>query len=88
MKGVKGMKAILIKILPATNTLGVRLKATTHAGSIIVPREYALNVDDQAKILAKTYVHKYGWPKVVGFGTLPNGDYVATLQGIEEWRTR
>jgi len=73
------MKAIQIKYLGATNTKGVRLKAFTEAGSITESREYGNEPSDQARALADRYCAKYDWGKVSGFGSLPNGDYVATL---------
>lgn len=79
------MKAIQIKYLPPTNTKGARLKAFTEGGMFaIVPRDYALNAEDQAKKLVKTFINsRDNWDhvKVSGFGTLPNGDYVATIKG-------
>lgn len=74
------MKAIQIKYLPATNTLGARLKAFTHAGAITVGRDYEFDDRTQAIRLGLHYCHKYRWPAgQVGFATLPNGDYVMTL---------
>jgi len=73
------MKAIVIKYLPETNTKCVRLKATTEAGSITESRDYALDADVQARNLAQKYCDKFNWGITYGFGTLPNGDYVATL---------
>lgn len=74
------MKAIQIKYLAATNTLGVRLKATTDAGSIIEGRDYALTAEQQAFTLAERYIKEKGWNNITaGFGTLPNGDYVYTM---------
>jgi len=74
------MKAIQIKYLGATNTKGVRLKAWTEAGTLTVPRDYGLNTDEQALQLAEQYIKERDWRSIVsGFGTLPNGDYVATL---------
>lgn len=73
------MKAIQIRYLGATNTRGARLKAWTEAGSLTVARDYALDSYKQARELAKQYVTERGWGDVSGFGTLPNGDYVATL---------
>ena len=73
------MKAIQIKYLSATNTKGARLKAFTEAGAIIEARDYSLNSDQQARAMAFAYCQEYGWPMPSGFGTLPNGDHVATL---------
>lgn len=75
------MKAIQIKYLGPTNTLGSRLKAFTEAGSITEPRDYALGPSEQARKLADKYIQKMGWEsKVTGFGSLPNQDYVATIR--------
>ena len=78
------MKAIQIKVLPATNTKGTRLKAWTEAGSVVKSRNYAYNLDDQAHLLAKAYLVDKNWHGLVvrGFGQLPNGDYVATIGAV------
>ena len=75
------MKAIQIKYLPPTDHKGGRLKAFTEAGSLTKPRNPALNLDKQAMALAEAYIFKKGWnARLSGFGVLPNGDYVATLE--------
>ena len=75
------MKAILIKHLSATNKLGSRLKAETEAMTLIEARNH-LNPEDQSLLLAEKYIKKANWDncKISGFGTLPNGDYVVTLE--------
>jgi len=73
------MKAILIKYLAPTDTKGARLKATTDAGAITESRDYSLDASEQARALASKYASEKGWGKIQGFGTLPNGDDVATL---------
>ncbi len=76
------MKAIQIKYLPATNSTGVRLKVFAEGCKpLIVGRNYELEVNDQARLLAIGYIDKTfnGNCKLYGFGCLPNGDYVATL---------
>ena len=75
------MKAIQIKYMSATTTKGVRLKAFTGAGTIIESRDYSIDVDVQARRLADTYNRDIFWSttEITGFGTLPNGDYVATI---------
>jgi hypothetical protein len=76
------MQAILIKYLPATNTQGVRLKASARVGKLIEGRKYELECDQQARELAIRFAREMymdgGFP-ITGFGMLPNGDYVATL---------
>jgi len=76
------MKAIQIRYLPATNTLGARYKAFTDAGSLTIGRNYGVDGETQAKQLAYAYCRKHNWHgplNNVGFGTLPNGDYVFTI---------
>lgn len=75
------MQAIIIKYLPATNTMGVRLKAIAEAGSLTESRKYELDVHDQARALAEKFIAQIfqGNCKLYGFGCLPSGDYVATL---------
>lgn len=74
------MKAIQIKILPATNTKPTRLKAFTEAGSIIEPFDYE-DVNKQTAALAKRYCEQF-WPgaSLSGPNCLPNGDWIFTLQ--------
>jgi|TARA_R100000084_G_scaffold90225_1_gene44231 hypothetical protein len=76
------MKAIQIRYLPPTNTLGSRYKAFTKAGSLTIGYDYGVDDETQAKRLAYAYCSKYDWRMPldnVGFGTLPNGDYVFTI---------
>lgn len=74
------MKAIQIKYLSKTDHKDARLKAWTDAGTLTVPRDYGLDTDEQALQLAEQYIKDRDWGSSVGgFGTLPNGDYVATL---------
>jgi len=75
------MKAIQIKYLSPTNTRGSRFKAFTDAGSMIEPMDYRLNPSQQARLRADKSIEKMGWPSTVsGFGSLPNDDYVATIE--------
>jgi hypothetical protein len=75
------MKAIEIKVLPATDTKPTRLKAWTEAGAIIESRNSSddVEIDMQAKMLAQRYCDKYQWGVIYGFGTLPSGHWCATL---------
>tara|TARA_R110000822_G_scaffold305513_2_gene431296 strand:- start:4725 stop:4961 length:237 start_codon:yes stop_codon:yes gene_type:complete len=74
------MKAILIKYLPATNARDARIKATTESGSITESRDYNIEPLDQAQAIAEQYCQST-WDdmEVTGFGTLPNGDWCATV---------
>jgi len=75
------MKAIQIKYMSETATKGVRLKAFTSAATITEERDYSIDADVQAKRLADKYNRDIFWStsEITGFGTLPNGDYVATI---------
>lgn len=74
------MKAIQITYIPATNKRDTWLKAWTEAGHISEPISYDIDADKQAKRLARRYARELGWEvRISGFGTLPNGDWVATL---------
>lgn len=75
------MKAIQIKYLPPTNTRGTRLKVWAEGMKPeIYNRDYELEPCDQARILGAAWAHKH-WQQTsdLGFGSLPNGDYVMTI---------
>jgi hypothetical protein len=76
------MQAILVKYYGPTNTRGTRLTARAEAGSVTLPREYGLNVDDDARRVAAALCEKFGWnaDNLVG-GGLPNGDRVFVFAG-------
>jgi hypothetical protein len=76
------MQAIQIKYLAPTDTLGVRLKASARSGVLIEGRNYELECDQQARLLAERFAKEMyidGGFKLTGFGMLANGDYVATI---------
>lgn len=74
------MKAMQIKYLPVTDTKPSRLKIwAKNCIALTEPLDYGMNIDEQARLLADTYRKRMGWNKVSGFGTLPNGDFVAIL---------
>lgn len=78
------MQAILIKFLPATDTLGVRLVASARVGKLIEGRKYELEYEEQARLLAERFAREMyaeGGFGLSGFGCLASGDYVATLGG-------
>jgi len=82
------MKAILIKYLSATDTKSVRLKACAEGvKAITVPRaNYDLSLESDALLLADMAAQKWFGDLIVvdGFGTLPDGNFVATLMKIPE----
>lgn len=80
------MKAIQIRYLPATNFKGTRLKVWAEGvKAMIFSRDYSYEHETQARLAAQEFIDKMGWNKgwnttgIMGFGCLPNGDYVATL---------
>lgn len=78
------MKAIQVKYLPCTNTKPSRLKAWTEGGQLIESYNHAGGIEAHARDIADKYIKHMGWEGVgiVGFGSLPNGDWVATLGGV------
>ncbi len=76
------MKAIQIRYYSATNHRPTRLKVWAEGvDGIIEPLNYSKNPADQAKELAQKFSDAMKWGKISGFGTLENGDHVATLEG-------
>tara|TARA_R110000744_G_scaffold38704_1_gene88497 strand:- start:348 stop:590 length:243 start_codon:yes stop_codon:yes gene_type:complete len=74
------MKAIQIKYLGPTNTLGTRIKAFTTHQSYTMAYNYDTDVEGNAYEAAQRLVDKMGWSSTIeGYGTLPNGDRVITL---------
>ena len=73
------MQAIEIKYLGATNTQGVRLKASCAAGTITVPRDYAVNVDQQIPVVVGELLAKLEWDNTFVVGQLKSGNYAAVL---------
>ena len=54
-------QAIETKYLGPTNNRGARVKAMAQAGSVIVPWDHSLNVEDNHTVAAYTLAKKYGW---------------------------
>lgn len=54
------MHAIITKYLPATNTLGSRIKATAYAGSVTIAYDYS--GDACHRRAAQALCEKMGWP--------------------------
>ena len=80
------MKAIQIKYLPPTNTLGSRWKVWADGvGSITEPYDYLafmqtpFSPEVQVEALASDFAETKWGVGILGIGTLPNGNYVALL---------
>ncbi len=70
------MKAIIVKYLGPTNSLGSRLKASDMDGnSVVVPRDHSLGHDELRIDAAKKLCKKMGWKGTLAHGFLKN-DYV------------
>lgn len=54
-------QSITVKILGPTDTKGQRLKAIAYAGSIVEPRNWDLEIDDQAEVIALKLMEKLEW---------------------------
>jgi hypothetical protein len=79
------MKAIQIKYLGPTDTMGSRWKAwVEYFGGHTVPYDHALNFEANARLAAQGLIdkHELNW-RIARIDTLPNGDYVASLGGEE-----
>lgn len=55
------MQAIQTKYFGPTNARGSRIKATAPAGSMTVPYDHALNIDQNHKAAATALANKFGW---------------------------
>lgn len=74
------MQAIETKYLGPTNTRGGRIKATSDAGSMTVPWDYSLGVQDNHRAAAAALVAKLGWQDYGEWVTGTIGDrYVHVL---------
>jgi len=77
------MKAIEIKILPATDHLPTRVKAWAADNKpLVLPRNYDLQPSEDAEMVALAYTSRLGWlngkNKLV-LGMLPSGNYCAVI---------
>ena len=54
------MHAIVTKFIPATNTRGARIKATSQAGSVMIAYDYS--GDASHRRAAQALCEKMGWP--------------------------
>jgi len=75
------MKAIQVRYICSTKTLGSRWKAWVHGGAnVTLPYDHALNAEDNARCAAHALAAKLAWRfPITGSGALPNGDYVFTI---------
>jgi len=69
-----GRQAITTKYIGPTNSRGSRVKAKAAAGSIIIPWDDGLDVNDNHKRAAMALANKFGWTGKLAEGGLPSGD--------------
>ena len=67
-------QAIETRYLGATNTKGGRIKATAWAGSVTVPYDHALDVQDNHRAAQLALRHKLGWQGKYAQGGNAKGD--------------
>lgn len=71
------MKAIVVKVLPATDTKPTRLKASAEGvPSIIRTANGDWGYEKASAIVARELCDKYGWDSPIASGQLPSGDHV------------
>lgn len=74
------MQAIVTKYHGPTNARGSRIKATAAAGSVIIPVENELSLQQNHKRAAAALADKFAWNKphygTLVMGGLPDGSYV------------
>lgn len=73
------MQAIQTKYRGPTNVRGARIKATAQAGSITVPYDYALGIDENHAAAARALAETLGWwdttVRCLYSGALPDNSY-------------
>jgi hypothetical protein len=76
-------QAIETKYLGATNTKGGRIKATAWAGSITLPYDHALDVQENHKKAAIMLRRKLNWQGTFAQGGNAKGDgyYFVNVEG-------
>lgn len=79
---MKANKVIIVRFREATGSLPARLKAMGEGwGSYSDQYDETRDLEAHARIVAEQFIEEVKWPvTVVGFGSLSNGDFVATLE--------
>ena len=75
------MQTINVKYLPATNTKGVRIKATCEGGSITTSRDYGLNTEQNYMEAAKQLKSKLFWTGTMVGGHTKDGFVFVFVNG-------
>lgn len=77
-------QAIVTKYFGPTNTRGSRIKATAQAGSVVVPWDHSLGIDENHDRAANALLKKLGWHETIRTaslcgGQLPDGTYAFVI---------
>lgn len=67
------MLAIQTKTLPASHSLGHRVKAISEAGNITLPWDHKLHSEENHRRAAEALLLKLGWSGEFVTGMLPDG---------------
>jgi len=77
------MKAIEIKLLPATDCLPTRVKVWAADNKpLVLPRNHNLQSSEDAEVVAIVYACRLGWlngKNKLALGMLPSGNYCAVI---------
>lgn len=77
------MKALQIKYFGPTNARGARLKLSVeNYPAVYEIRDYALDVEQQARQLAERFIAKHNFPAISGIGAFGEAYYV-TICGVK-----
>ena len=77
-------QAIETKYLRATDTKGLRIKASAFGGSITIGYDYALDTQDVHRAAADALIAKMGWSGTFAQGGNAKGDggyYFVNIEG-------
>ena len=77
-------QAIETKFIRATNTKGLRIKASAWGGNITVGYDYALDAQDNHRAAADALIAKMGWNGTYAQGGNAKGDggyYFVNVEG-------
>ena len=68
---ISDYQTIVTKLLPPTDRRGKRIKATSYAGSIIVPYEGSERAEREHEKAALEFMRRKGWDHEIIGGTSP-----------------
>ena len=78
------LQAIQTKCLCPTNFRGAHIKAIAAAGTITVPWDYELDMDENHHNAARVFAVKFGWKGELSGGVLKDGSYVWVYGALQQ----